>query len=119
MTFLKTSLLAATAALGLTQGAVAGDYLGLYDHRPGESIENQGLDLNRLHSLVDVQRVYDRRTGRGYTSVIQRGRNNSAGIAQSGRNNNARVNQRGNNTNVVGNQNGNINSSNVLIFGIL
>ena len=118
MTFFKTSLLAATAALGLAQGAAAGDYLGLYDSRPGESIENQGLDLNRLHSLVEVQRVYDRRTGRGFTSVIQRGRNNSAGIAQSGRNTDARVFQRGNNTNVVVNQNGNNNISNVLIFGI-
>lgn len=118
MTFFKSSLLAAVSALGLAGAAHADPYQWQTPSYQNQGNENQMLDLNRLSNLIEVQRVYDRRTGRGYTSVIQRGRNNSAGIAQSGRNNNARVFQRGNNTNVVVNQNGNNNNSNVVVFGI-
>ena len=117
MTPFKTTLLAAMATLGLASAAAAADPYGWYAARPGESIENQGLDLNRVHNSIQVERFFNPRTGRNNIAVIQRGRNNSAGVSQRGVRNNARIIQRGNNTNVRVNQNGNNNISNVLIFG--
>lgn len=122
MTLLKTTLLAATAALGLASGASAdpSNYSHFGHYGQGiqrESVENRNFDVRRAMSAVQVQRFTNPQTGRNFTSVIQNGHNNGLGVGQTGRGNAARVIQNGNNTNVVVNQNGNFNSSAVFIFG--
>ena len=117
MTLLKTTLLAATAALGLTTGALAdpsNGWRGQGQHTG--SIENQPLNLRAL-GQVQVQRFRNPTTGRNYTAVSQTGYRHGVGIVQSGNTNTARVVQNGANTNVIVNQQGNFNNSAVVIFG--
>ncbi|MEO0773695.1 MAG: hypothetical protein AAFZ04_10985 [Pseudomonadota bacterium] len=119
MTHIKTSILAATAALGLVgamAGAASADSLVWGHLIGGGSVENLNQhQLNRVQNS-HVQHFYNPNTGGNHAAIIQYGNGHGAGISQTGGGNTALVTQDGSYTNVIVTQTGNHNVSSVTIL---